>query len=105
MASAATFSSRSTRRAPKRSRAPSAPKALAAAAPKPLEAPVIRTHLLSRGDGMIVFHLKRQAGCNRLRLFRSEFDHDACMILRSHEKSRRSRLLWVQISRVPTAYA
>jgi hypothetical protein len=44
-APAATVSKRSTRRAPSNSFAPSAPKAFAAAAPNPLDAPVINTHL------------------------------------------------------------
>jgi len=43
--SAATFFKRSTRRAPSSTFAPSAPNACAAAAPNPLEAPVINTHL------------------------------------------------------------
>src|SRR6266571_6814079 len=54
-ASAATVASRSTRRAPSNSLQPSRPNAHAAAAPKPLEAPVMRTHLFSRFVGMQVF--------------------------------------------------
>src|SRR5438093_1873282 len=50
--SVATCWRRSMRRAPSSKLAPSRANARAAAAPKPLEAPVIKTHLAVRGDGI-----------------------------------------------------